>query len=116
MGLAHADESIGEQINQTSGASSLIPANNMQAIVTKIIPATNTKPTRIKATCARGSVTICCDSSSETAHRVVALKLVGKFLTEDAEEYGTPPKENPWGKPFVSGCLPSGNYAHVFTS
>ncbi len=88
----------------------------MQAIVTKIIPATNTKPTRIKATCARGSATICCDSSSETAHRVAVLKLVGNFLTEDAKQYGSKPETNPWARDFVTGCLPSGNYCHVFTN
>jgi hypothetical protein len=88
----------------------------MQAIVTKILPATDTKPTRIKAQCARGSITICCDSTSETAHRVAVLKLVGNFLTEDAAKYGSDPLTNPWGKPFVTGCLPSGNYCHVFVS
>lgn len=31
---------------------------NMQAIITKYIPATNTRGTRIKATCSPGSITI----------------------------------------------------------
>lgn len=88
----------------------------MQAIITKYLPATNTKPTRIKATCARGSLTLCEDSSQEDAHRWVAVKLTKRFLELDEKEYGTDPKKNPWARPFVSGCLPSGEYAHVFTS
>ena len=34
----------------------------MQAIITKFLPATNFKPSRIKATCERGSITISADS------------------------------------------------------
>lgn len=90
----------------------------MQAIVTKYLPATNTKPSRIKATCARGSLTV--SMSYETGidgeHDMAARALCRKFAVEDKAKYGTEPLKNPWMKPFVSGCLPSGNYAHVFTS
>lgn len=90
----------------------------MQAIVTKYLPATNTKPSRIKAQCERGSITISfdCNLGVEDTHTAAAKALVGKFVAEDAKKYGSHPKENPWNRPFVSGCLPSGNYAHVFTS
>lgn len=90
----------------------------MQAIVTKYLPATNTKPSRIKAQCERGSITISfdCELGVDDTHKCAAKALVGKFVTEDAKQYGTKPAANPWNKPFVTGCLPSGNYAHVFTS
>ena len=92
----------------------------MQAILTKILPATNFRPTRIKATCARGSVTISAPMDfatySEEAHRCVAQILIGQFLTDDEEQYRTPRIKNPWNRPFVTGCLPNGDYCHVFTS
>jgi hypothetical protein len=48
----------------------------MQAILTKRLPATNTRPFRIKATCARGSITVCEDSSSGDAHAWAANALL----------------------------------------
>lgn len=92
----------------------------MQAILTKYIPATNSRPCRIKASCARGSLTISdprnmADLNEMGAHRTAAQKLCDKFISEDVKEYGSDPATNPWGKPFVSGCLSSGEWAHVFT-
>lgn len=90
----------------------------MQAIQTKVLCPTNTKGTRIKATCCRGSLTISAPDnwsvSDERAHAYAAKQLVGKFIEQDAKEYGTPRNENPWGRHFSTGCLPDGSFAHVF--
>lgn len=91
----------------------------MQAIITKILPATNTKPTRIKASCARGSLiaspTATHDYSKLETHTMVARCLAERFVDEDTAEFGAASiRSNPWGKTFVTGCLPSGDFAHVF--
>lgn len=87
----------------------------MQAIITKYIGATNFKPSRVKASCERGSITISYDHQfdMEKAHIQAADALVAKFVAEDKERYGT--KRNPWSAARVCGCLPSGDFAHVFT-
>ena len=94
----------------------------MQAIVTKLIPATATKPTRFKASCGRGSRIFDADTyagddiyNCDRTHRRVALSLINRFLDEDAEKYGSNRQENPWAGHFVTGCLPDGSFAHVFT-
>jgi len=93
----------------------------MQAILTKIIPCSNTKPTRIKAICARGSITLSADSlcgdkgwGSEETHIASADKLIAKFCAEDEKNYGSNPETNPWNRPRSCGQLPNGDYAHVF--
>ena len=88
----------------------------MQAIITKVIPATNFKTTRIKAICERGSVIISAIDLSEDAHELAAKVLCIRFADEDEKKYETPPNNNPWLRPFVTGQLPSGDYVHVFTS
>lgn len=87
----------------------------MQAIETKILPATNTRGTRIKAMCARGSVISPLGNKSlEEDHILAAALLKSVFAEEDRKKYGTPPAKNPWTMPTACGCLPNGNYAHVF--
>ena len=93
----------------------------MQAIETKLIPATNTKPTRIKASCDRGSIIVSTDSlsgdqanGSESTHVKAAQALVDRFCAEDLKEYGTPIEKNPWMFSRVVGGTKEG-YAHVFT-
>ena len=90
----------------------------MQAIVSKYLPATNTKCSRIKASCERGSVIISYDStnSDEQAHVAAAQRLVDRFVTEDVAKYNSKRAENPWNRKRVVGQLPSGEYAHVFTA
>lgn len=92
----------------------------MQAIETKILPATNNKPTRIKARCERGSIIISADSisgdhmnGSEHTHVRAADALVARFIAEDQKQYGSPPASNPWGFKRVVGGTKEG-YAHVF--
>jgi hypothetical protein len=88
----------------------------MQAIVTRFLPATNTKPTRIKAMCERGSIVVPYNhtGTGDAAHRETARALCNRFCREDEKEYKTPFKENPWNRDFVTGQIPSGDYVHVF--
>lgn len=89
----------------------------MQAIVSKHIPATNTKGARIKAVCERGSITISYphELSGEEAHCYAVAQLVARFAAEDLKQYSTPTKANPWLRPLICGQLPSGDYVHVFS-
>lgn len=87
----------------------------MQAIVTKYLPATNFKGSRIKASCERGSTIVStgqmCGNMEEQAIEA-ANALIEKFVKEDAKRYGT--NRNPWSNPRACGQMPNGDYAHVF--
>lgn len=89
-----------------------------QAILTRHLHATNTRPTRIKAYCERGSVLTAYDHEGiESSHRKAIDALIRKFVAEDACKYGTEPGKNPWARPYVLGALPQGNrdsYAAVY--
>lgn len=88
----------------------------MQAIYTKILPATNTKPTRIKASCSRGSLVVSYDGlegNMGQKHRQAAQRLIQKFLIED-EKRGIIPELNSWGKPIVTGGLENNDFVHCF--
>jgi len=88
--------------------------NTMQSIQTKYLPAT-AKGSRIKAKCARGSITIPLDYglSGDDIHRAAVMALVLRFLDEDFTK-GTPRETNFWNRAFVSGSLPDGSMAHIF--
>ena len=90
----------------------------MQAIITKHLGPTNSRGARIKASCARGSITIPFpyECGIEESHRVAAQTLIGKFVAEDEKDYGTPPESNPWKRRMVTGQIPSGEYVHVFAA
>ena len=90
----------------------------MQAIITKYLSPTDTKGPRIKATCQRGSVTVAWDHefTAQDNHKRAAVVLCGKFANEDFAKRGEDPMHNIWSRPFASGCLPNGAYAHVFTT
>ena len=90
----------------------------MQAILTKYLPATNCKGSRIKASCDRGSITVSYphELSGEACHVYAADKLIEKFLNEDRKKYGSDDSSNPWSSARVCGGLPGGNFAHVFIS
>ena len=85
-----------------------------QAIVTKYLPATNFKGSRIKAYCERGSITISYpdELSGDACHIAAADALVAKFVKEDEKRYGT--NQNPWSRKRVCGGLPDGTTAHVY--
>lgn len=84
----------------------------MQAIVTKYIPATNTKPSRIKAECRRGKLIVSYnyDLDDVDNHREAAKALQAKFNAEDMANYGSTIF---WDCPTVAGELPDGSYCHV---
>lgn len=86
----------------------------MQAIITKYLPATNTRGSRIKASCERGSTTIDYphELSGDAVHIAAADALVAKFVKEDKAKYGI--ERNPWESPRVCGGLPNG-YVHVYS-
>lgn len=85
----------------------------MQAIVTKYLPATETKGSRIKATCAAGTITLDYHSigdgslGEEGLHAEVARQLKLKMARKGGAH---------WDRPTVCGCLPDGSFAHVFTA
>ena len=87
-----------------------------QAIQTKYLCPTNTKGSRIKAFCSRGSVTISFphDIADSERGRFAAKELIKKFVVQDKTQFGTPPAQNPWNREFVTGCLPDGSECHVF--
>jgi len=88
-----------------------------QSIITKYLPATNSRPSRIKATCDRGSITISYphELSGDAVHIAAVSELVHKFAAEDLASRGEPKDGNPWLRPFASGGLPvQGGMAHVF--
>jgi hypothetical protein len=87
----------------------------MQAIITKYLPVTATKPARIKASCSRGSLTISVYSGKmiqevsghdELNHICAAGELIKKFVKEDGNDS--------WARPFKTGQLPNMDYVHVF--
>lgn len=79
----------------------------MQAIITKYLSATNSRGSRIKATCAAGSVTIGYphELSGMACHAAAAKSLVDK-LGWGTAHYGD----------LMGGQLPSGDYAFVFNN
>jgi hypothetical protein len=86
----------------------------MQAIVTKYLPATNFKGSRIKASCERGSIAISYpdELSGDECHREAVRQLIAKFVKEDAKRYGT--NKNPWEREFITGWIPGNLCVHVF--
>lgn len=79
----------------------------MQAISTKYLPVTNTRDSRIKATCAAGSVTISYphEFSGMACHAAAAKALVEK-LGWGFAHYGD----------LMGGQLASGEYVFVFNN
>jgi hypothetical protein len=79
----------------------------MQAIITKYFGPTNSRGSRIKATCAAGSVTISYphELSGQACHRAAADALVQKMGWNDAHYGG-----------LMGGQLPSGEYVFVFNN
>ena len=55
----------------------------MQAIITKFVPATNTRGARIKASAWAGSITISYDYSGDACHKAAAMALAAKFGWSD---------------------------------
>lgn len=86
----------------------------MQAIHTYYLPATNYKPTRIKATCERGSLVASPPDNleGEAVHIWAAQKLCNNFVKQDNYTHF-----NPWSLPHVCGGLGNNKgCVHVFVS
>ena len=79
----------------------------MQAIQTRYLGPTNSRGSRIKATCAAGSITIPYpyELSGQACHRKAAEALVTKLGWNDSHYGG-----------LLGGQLESGDYAFVFNS
>lgn len=102
-----------------------LTTNTMQSIQSKILLVTNHKPTRIKAFCARGSITIGWDSprlgngNQEEKHANAALLLLEKFSSEDNKTYGAT-NDHHWlhhkDSHLITGDLPNGDYVHIIVS
>lgn len=93
----------------------------MQAIITKYLPATNYRGSRIKATCERGSLTVSWDHGLDAGenHRAVCDALCAKFDAEDEKKYrsklnATGFSKYAWSRPKASGQIPSGEYVFCF--
>ncbi len=88
-----------------------------QAIVTKFIPATNYRGSRIKASCDRGNITISYpdELSGADCHIAAADALCAKFVAEDVKKYGSDAANSSWAKPRICGGTKTG-YCHVFTA
>lgn len=89
----------------------------MQAIITKVIPATNTRPTRIKATCGRGSLTVAFphELSGEACHVYVVERMCELFDEQDRKKRGSKScHKGSWSRPKASGQIPSGEYVFCF--
>lgn len=79
----------------------------MQAIITTYRPATNANNPRMHAKCAGGSVSIEMPAGDhDAAHRAACAALQAKMAATGGEH---------WLAPMVGGCLPSGQWAFVFT-
>jgi hypothetical protein len=84
----------------------------MQAIITRYLPPTQTKPARLKAFCSRGSITVTEDCSREHAHIMAAKILINKFRIED-DNAANKTNSSKWSLTFVTGMMPSGDYCHL---
>ncbi len=79
------------------------PIHARQAIVTRYLCPTNTKPSRIKATCDRASLTITFPQGESLvdAHAVAVRSLLAKFAKEDGADRSWPSFER-----WVCGGMP----------
>ena len=79
------------------------PIHARQAIVTRYLCPTNTKPSRIRASCDRDSITIPMplEHSGADAHAVAVRELLAKFQREDGSDRSWPSFER-----WVCGGVP----------
>jgi hypothetical protein len=87
----------------------------MQAIITKYLPITDRKSSRVKATCERGSITLTWDHGLDAPenHRAACDALCERFAAEDKKKYG-PESKSTWSRPKASGQIPSGEHVFCF--
>ena len=85
----------------------------MQAIITKVIPATNRLATRIKATCPAGTITIQASLAEDQTHLEPNVRYTGNAL---AHRYVIKEllRRLDWHPSSIhTGDLPNGDYVHV---
>ncbi len=87
----------------------------MQAIITKYMPPTNYKPSKMKAQCERGSITVSYDYDLDIDenHRAVCDALCSRFTKEDVAKYGIT-EANSWSRPKAGGTIPDGRHVFCF--
>lgn len=90
----------------------------MQAILTKYLPPTNTKGSRIKASCEARTIFVPWDHSvgEEPNHVAAAEALCVRMAEHNAKTYGTLPRGDRWLGARTYGQLPlrGAIYAHTF--
>ena len=82
----------------------------MQAIQVKYLPTTNTKGSRLKAFCDRGSITIPFPYTNDDGAEAVKA-LVNKFIAQDRKEYGDDCQS--WVGWYIKGTLKNGDDVFV---
>lgn len=84
-----------------------------QCIRTKYIPCTDFRPSRVKAWCERGSLTVSWRHEMDVGenHAFAIRCLLEKFITENKKKYGT--GDSSWDSDFVMGGDGEG-YVAVF--
>ena len=84
-----------------------------QCIRTKFVPCTNFRPSRVKAWCERGSLTVSwrCEMNVDENHAFAIRCLLEKFIMEDEKKYGK--GASSWDSDFVIGSDGDG-YVAVF--
>jgi len=82
----------------------------MQAIITKDLPATNHRDARVKASCARGSITVAWDDAlnPEENHRAAIIALLRVFVADDVKTYGINPLNSTWARVWSIGATGTG--------
>jgi hypothetical protein len=85
----------------------------MQAIITKYLGPTNTRGSRVKASCQRGSKIVPWDHElcPDENHEAACAALCASFDKQDLVIFGS---IGSWSRPKVSGELPDGQVVHVF--
>ncbi len=80
----------------------------MQCIITQYLPASLTRPQRIRAKCDRGGLIISqpIERAGDPAHVAAAQALADKFVKEDGARY--PKGRNPWSWPRAVGFIKEG--------
>lgn len=91
-----------------------VKTTGRQAIVTKWLSPTNYKPSRIKASCERGSVVVSWEYAKnvDENHAAAVEALLAKFDREDAAKYSTP-NGNGWGAAKWRGGATETGYVFV---
>jgi len=94
----------------------------MQAIIAKYLPATNFRPSRVKASCERGSIIVSYDDGSSNggigsdyAFKRAVDMLCARFAKEDEQKYGSKPTDRrSWTRPKAHGQILSGEWVFCF--